>query len=415
MNLLRDNELIFGRLLKIEEPHLIARYNKALEAFGLKPTKLESFEIDRTGFSPQIAEALKDEQYLDPNGVNRRFIILTPAQIELPVVHTAFSDTSQLVYEFMSKNARAINAITIKDVVYGEIEEQVSEVRDIEDLLSIVQVEFKVLSAEDLLGKAAELGRLADRVKHEPDTWRDDELLNRMVALARDTGDIRENSLVPEQVVFRHDAYWTSHFGGVYIFADRDTTTVIADPATPGFRRSRPWQVSYLPKDDPARIFRFLAETGRIQLPRASWIEGSGYLIRPGRDGADRPCPPGQSRPGFLPHGPGLAADLDAPQRRSGDARRRVSLPQRGGARDRPARPVENGGDRATPALPRHARRAGASRRLADQPADLRFRAVRFHRPLRVQQAGLLSRLRGLFGGLARICCGTAQNRLSQG
>ncbi|MCR4265704.1 DUF6638 family protein [Nitratireductor sp. ZSWI3] len=279
MNLLRDNDLIFGRLLKIEEPHLIARYNKALEAFGLKPTRLTSFEIDRTGFSPQVAEELKDDQYLDPNGVNRRFIILTPAQIELPVVHTAFSNTSQLVYEFMTANARAINAITIKDVVYGEIEEQVTKVRDIEDLLSIVQVEFKVLSAEDLLGKAAELGRLADRVKHEPEAWRDDALLNRMVALAEQTGDIRENSLVPEQVVFHHNAYWTSHFGGVYIFADRDTTTVIADPAAPGFRRSRPWQVSYLSKDDPARIFRFLAETGRIQLPRASWVEGSGYLV----------------------------------------------------------------------------------------------------------------------------------------
>ena len=132
MNLLRENDLIFGRLLKIEEPHLIARYNKALDAFGVPQTKLASFEIDRTGFSPQIAGELDDEQYLDPNGVNRRFIILTPAQIELPVVHTAFSNTSQLVYEFMMANARAINAITIKDGVYGEIEEQVNQVRDID-------------------------------------------------------------------------------------------------------------------------------------------------------------------------------------------------------------------------------------------------------------------------------------------
>ncbi len=123
MDLLRDNELIYGRLLPIEEKHLIERYNKALKAFGLKPTKLKSFEIDRTGFSPQIAEDLGDPFYLDPNEVNRRFIVLTPAQIDLPVVHTAFSNTSQLVYEFMSKNQRAIDALTIKDVIYGEIEE----------------------------------------------------------------------------------------------------------------------------------------------------------------------------------------------------------------------------------------------------------------------------------------------------
>lgn len=212
-DLLRDNELIYGRLLKVEEPHLIERYNKALKAFGLKSTKLKSFEIDRTGFSPQVAEDLGDPDYLDPNQVNRRFIILTPQQIDLPVVHTAFSNTSQLVYEFMSRNARAIDALTIKDVIYGEIEDSISKVEDIEDLLSINQVEFRVLSAEDVVGKAAELGRLADRLKQEPDAWRDDKLLNRMVDLVQVTGDIRENALVPDQVIFRHNAYWTSHFG----------------------------------------------------------------------------------------------------------------------------------------------------------------------------------------------------------
>src|SRR5690606_6876530 len=201
MDLLRDNELIYGRLLPIEEPHLIERYNKALKAFGLDPTRLKSFEIDRTGFSPQIAEELGDYQYLDPNEVNRRFIILTPSQQDHPVVHTAFSNTSQLMYEFFERNARAIDALTIKDVIYGEIEDSVSKVEDIEDLLSINQVEFRVLSADRVLGKAAELGKLVDRLKQEPDAWRDDTMLNRMVELAKICGDIRENALVPDRVI----------------------------------------------------------------------------------------------------------------------------------------------------------------------------------------------------------------------
>lgn len=278
MDLLRDNELIYGRLLPVEEPHLVERYNKALSAFGLPATKRSSFEIDRTGFSPQVADELGDPLYLDPNEVNRRFIILTPAQVDLPVVHTAFSNTSQLIYEFMTKNQRAINALTIKDVIYGEIEDSVTKVEDIEDLLSINQVEFRVLSAEDVLGKAAELGKLVDRLKQEPDAWRDDAMLNRMVELAKVCGDIRENALVPDQVIFRHNAFWTSHFGGLYVFVDPDMTTVISDPSAPGFRRSRPWQVSYLSITDAERVFTFLASTGRIELPRASWIETSGYL-----------------------------------------------------------------------------------------------------------------------------------------
>ena len=71
-------------------------------------------------------------------------------------------------------------------------------------------------------------------------------MLERMVELAKVTGDIRENALVPDQVIFRHNAFWTSHFGGLYVFVDPEMTTVISDPAAPGFRRSRPWQVSYL-------------------------------------------------------------------------------------------------------------------------------------------------------------------------
>ncbi|MFZ1773895.1 MAG: DUF6638 family protein [Rhizobiaceae bacterium] len=278
MNLLRDNDLIYGRLLPVEEPHLIARYNKALVAFGNKPTKLKSFEIDRTGFSPQIAEELDDAHYLDPNEVNRRFIILTPAQVDLPVVHTAFSNTSQLMFEFLAGNARAIDALTIKDVIYGEIEDSVSEVKDVEDLLSISQVEFRVLSAEDVVGKAGELAKLADKLRQEPDAWRDNAMLERMVELAKVTGDIRENALVPDQVIFRHNAFWTSHFGGLYVFIDDKVTTVIGDPAAPGFKRSRPWQVSYLDINDADRVFRFLAASGRIDLPRASWIETSGIL-----------------------------------------------------------------------------------------------------------------------------------------
>ena len=278
MDLLRDNELIYGRLLPISEPHLLERYNKALKAFGLKPTKRKEIEIDRTGFSPQVAQDLDDVHYLDPNEINRRFIILTPQQIDLPVVHTAFSNTSQLLYEFMTANARVINALTIKDVIYGEIEDSVARVEDIEDLLGISQVEFKVLSAEDVTGKATELAVLIDRLKQEPDAWRNTAMLEHMVELARVTGDIRENALVPDQVIFRHNAYWTSHFGGLYVFVDPGMTTVISDPSAPGFRRSRPWQVSYLSLHDAERVFAFLMESGRIELPRASWIEASNYL-----------------------------------------------------------------------------------------------------------------------------------------
>lgn len=278
MKRLLEAELIYGRLMTVNEPHLVARYNKALKGFGLPETKLAEFDIDMTGFSPQVAAELGDKDYLDPNRVNRRFIILTPGQVSLPVVHTSFSNTAGLMHEFYQANARAINAITIKDALYGEIDDNVASVDHIEDLLSINEVNFKVYSAEDILGKAGELRQLADKLQTQPDAWRDDAMINRMVELAKLTGDIRQNTLVPDQLVFRHDAFWANHFGGVYVFHDDRNTTVICRADVPGFRKARPWQVSYIDIEDYETIYGFLARTRRLELPQASWIRESGLL-----------------------------------------------------------------------------------------------------------------------------------------
>ena len=59
-------------------------------------TERTSFSIDATGFSPEIASDLDDVQYLDPHGVNRRFVIITPEQAEQPVVNINFSFNDRL-------------------------------------------------------------------------------------------------------------------------------------------------------------------------------------------------------------------------------------------------------------------------------------------------------------------------------
>ena len=140
------------------------------------------------------------------------------------------------------------------------------------------QVEFKVYTGTNLSSRANDLRLLIDRLTKEPNAWQDDAMLNEMVELAKDCGDIRNNALVPTEVVFRHNTFWSSHFGGCYVFIDDDETTVIGDPSAPGFRRSRPWQVAYIDKSDEEMVFRFLVDTGRIQMPRGSWLEKSGWL-----------------------------------------------------------------------------------------------------------------------------------------
>ncbi|MFK7902310.1 MAG: DUF6638 family protein, partial [Nitratireductor sp.] len=273
-------KLMFGSMLSIDEPHLIERYNKALKGFGLKATKLERFSIDMTGFSPEVGHEIGDLEYLDPQGVNRRFIILMPEQERLPVVHTRFSNTEELMLKFFEKNKREIFALTIKDVLYGEIEDSIEKVVNIDDLLEISEVEFKLSTSTDILGKRMDLQALIDKLQKDPDAWRNDEMLERMVALSKITGDIRTNELLPREVVFRHDAFWTSHFGGVYIFNDENQITVIANSGAKGFRKSRPWEVAYIDINDHKDVFEFLQESGRIEAPNQKWIKRSGLLKR---------------------------------------------------------------------------------------------------------------------------------------
>ncbi|MEL6948221.1 MAG: DUF6638 family protein, partial [Pseudomonadota bacterium] len=106
MDRLEESELIYGRMMRVDEGHLIERYNRALQGFNLPETQLASFRIDMTGFSPEIADEMDDRQYLDPGGINRRYIILSPEQQYLPVVHTAFSNTGLLMHEFFEANAK---------------------------------------------------------------------------------------------------------------------------------------------------------------------------------------------------------------------------------------------------------------------------------------------------------------------
>jgi hypothetical protein len=72
------NELIqaglFGRgLIRIEDPTMVARYNACLQDMGLSSTDLTSFQIDRMGWSPEIAAEAGDSYYLTwaPDRISR--------------------------------------------------------------------------------------------------------------------------------------------------------------------------------------------------------------------------------------------------------------------------------------------------------------------------------------------------------
>ncbi len=276
MERLIDNALRFGGLMEISQPHQVERYNNALEGLGLPRTGCTRFSIDATGFSPEVAEDLGNRQYLDPNGVNRRFIILSPSQGELPVVSINFSSTTEIVKAFFRRNAEALQLLTLKDAVYGEIENSTYRIDDLDDVLSIKQVEFKLSTVNALLDKAGQLQDLIERFHREEDAWMDDDLLEEILELGKVCGDVRHNKLVPRHRQFEQRSFWTRHFDGIYVLhEDNGETVVIGGDHLPDIARVPDRCLSFSDTDD---VYRYLWQTGRLEPFNPDWLTASRVL-----------------------------------------------------------------------------------------------------------------------------------------
>ena len=288
MERLIEAKLLHGGLMRVQEPHLIGRYNAALTAFGLPTTERASFSIDATGYSPEIAADLEDEDYLDTHAVNRRFIILNPDQQNLPIVHVHFSSIIDHMAAFFRDNAKALHMLTLKDVVFGEIEDGTSRVDGIEDVLAIREVEFRVRTGDNLITSARELEALVTRFRAEHDSWQNDDLIADMLGHARKCGDIRRLDMVPRQTHFSQGSFWTKHLGGIYVFHethdddddddDNDGATVLGWTKRPKFARETDAIARYIALSSVGSVYRFLTAAHCVETVSVDWLRGTRLL-----------------------------------------------------------------------------------------------------------------------------------------
>jgi hypothetical protein len=290
MERLIEARLLHGGLMEIREPHLIGRYNAALEAFGLAPTARDGFSIDATGYSPEIAADLSDENYLDPHAVNRRVIILKPEQRDLPIVHVHFSSIIEHMAAFFHQNARALHVLTLKDVVFGEIEDGTYRVDGIEDVLAIREVEFRLRTADGLISAARELEDMITRFREQPDSWRNQALITAMIDGARKCGDIRRHDVIPRHTHFAQGSFWTKHLGGIYVFRELDDDddddddddaegpTVLGWVKRPKFARETKAIDRYIALSSVGSVHRFLSSMKSIETLSNGWLIDTGSL-----------------------------------------------------------------------------------------------------------------------------------------
>jgi hypothetical protein len=253
--------LRYGRLIEVKNKAMRERYNRALERLTGQTTAREAFHIDLSGYSPEIAAELKNPLYLNPHGVNKKFILLTTGQARLPAFDTQFTSSATILKRFIADNRKPLFALSTRDVVFGELQNSTYKIDGLKDLLSINRIRVEVQTTKDIVAKAGELDELIARFRKDDEAWHDETALTAMVDLAKVTGDIRRHPVVPSTTEYAQPNYFASHFGGVYVFLDTKPPTLIS--LDPGFEKRLKLggpKVEHIPIADRAAVARFLAD-----------------------------------------------------------------------------------------------------------------------------------------------------------
>lgn len=222
-----ERGLMYGGLVEIATPTLVERYNEGLEKLTGRRTELDSFYIDLSGFSPEIGEELGDDRYLNPKGCNRQFILVDLDQVRAPLLNAQFSSSRAILKRFYRENMQALFNLTSQDAVIGELLNSIYEVKSAEDLLNLRFIRVEAETTSGHVTRSRELNRLIEDFETREDGWYDDTLTQKMIDLAGEIGDIEHSPVALKRGPYEIGEFYTSHFGGVYVFRDRRKPVVL--------------------------------------------------------------------------------------------------------------------------------------------------------------------------------------------
>ena len=228
MKRLIEKGLMFGNLYRVASPALVERYNRALEHLTGKRTKLADFHIDLSGYSPEIGDEFDDLLYLNHNGVNRQFILLSTEQRTAPLLNVKFSTSRTILKQFIADNEAQLFALTATDAVAGELVNSVFDISDPRKLFEVANIRVECDTTGGTIRHAEKLADLVDRFKAEEEGWFDDVLIADMIGMAKKSGDITRNPVRLNKQDYRQPDFWTAHFGGLYLFQSVGHPAVIA-------------------------------------------------------------------------------------------------------------------------------------------------------------------------------------------
>lgn len=232
MKRLIEKGLMFGNLIRVDSPAWVSRYNRGLKKLTGRETALAEFHVDLAGFSPEVGDELGDLDYLSPENGDRQFILLTTEQKSAPLLNATNSEMRDVLRQFILANENQLFSLTARDAVIGQVDDSVWQVSTPADLLNIRSLQVTADTTGNHVAESDRLTGLIERFRTEPEGWYDDVLIAQMVEQAKKTGDVMRNPVHLARTDFPVPDFWTSDFGGIYLFRSSREKAMIFSDAT---------------------------------------------------------------------------------------------------------------------------------------------------------------------------------------
>lgn len=220
---------LFGRgLVRIDRPPLVDRYNECLVDMGLPATKLSTFQIDKMGWSPEIAEEQGDNYYLSHGEANPLAIIITPLQEQAPIYFPMHSFDWGLMDQWFKLFRIPIADITRDTGIWLDIDNEVDIYSRPSDLLMVSEVFARVNCPGGLIARAQEQHKLVQRWLTEPSPHADDQLIRALEKTAIEDGDLRRRHLLITDMPYLDILdFYSRAFGGTFVLRSQGTEPMV--------------------------------------------------------------------------------------------------------------------------------------------------------------------------------------------
>lgn len=218
MQKLIENNLFGDGLIPVNQPILINRYNNCLDDIGISKTTLTSFHIDKWGWSPEIANEKKNQDYLSFGFANPFGIIITPEQKKASIYHPFHSFDWDLMDTIFETYGAQIADITTQYGLWFELDQELSTYRAPQDLLLLNTLKIKFYTPTNIIPHVRNQKQLIREFYDTPNGWANHELLDKLIESANEHGDLRNRNFdVPPLVYSKLENFYSRAFDGLYV------------------------------------------------------------------------------------------------------------------------------------------------------------------------------------------------------